>query len=65
MLIQQVQVGKFYLAKVSGNLVTVQVLAKCESRKGRVQQYEVVNTKTNRRLFMTAAKLRREIFNPS
>lgn len=57
MKLAQVEVGKYYIAKVSGTLTVVQVLWELETHK--VTRFAVVNVRTGRKTSMTAAKLRR------
>lgn len=65
---KQIEVGKFYLAKVSGKLTTVRIDRIYENiyngRSGRrsEQRYNVTNTKTGRKTtFRSAAKFRCEM----
>jgi hypothetical protein len=65
MKITEIQIGARYLAKVSGSLTTVRVLAIREawaaSRRTR-QVIDVVNERTGRKLtFRSAARLRRKV----
>ena len=68
MKIAEINIGERYLAKVSGSLTTVRVVAIREvcmssgnSVRGR-QMIDVVNERTGRRLtFRSAARLRRPV----
>jgi hypothetical protein len=60
MKIEDVKIGGLYRAKVSGLIVTVKVKEKLPSRKGRVQRFLAINTRTMREITVTAARLRRE-----
>ena len=64
MKITEIQIGQRYLAKVSGSLTTVRVLAIREvAASGRTRNVlDVVNERTGRKLtFRSAARLRRTV----
>jgi hypothetical protein len=64
MKITEIQIGQRYLAKVSGSLTTVRVLAIREvAASGRTRNVlDVVNERTGRKLtFPSAARLRRTV----
>ena len=61
MKLKDIQIGEMYLARVSGNLVPVQVLELHERSdwKGRtVRKFRCRNTRTGREITCSAARLR-------
>jgi len=55
---RQVEVGQAYLAKVSGQLVTVRVVGRSPYKRGQFELFDALNLATGRRIRITAARLR-------
>jgi hypothetical protein len=54
---QEVEVGRKYFAKVSGDLCIIRITGRTPWRRGRLDVFEAVNLKTGRRVHVTAARL--------
>jgi hypothetical protein len=54
---QEVVIGEKYFAKVSGDLSIVRITARTPFKRGRLDVFEAENTRTGRRLRLTAARL--------
>lgn len=60
MKLEEVQIGKLYRCKVSGQITTVKLMRELPKRRGRVQRFIALNTRTQREISVTAARLRCE-----
>ena len=53
---QEVEIGARYFAMVSGGLVIVRITGRTPYKRGRLDVFEAENTRTGRRLRLTAAR---------